>query len=442
MLTILKNSSLSLHEKISILASEHSFLIEGHSDTISQIAISPDHSLLATASLDKSLRVWDTQTKSQVRQYLEIQGGIYSILISASNKYLICGTGQKQVIVFDLRYKTQEVAFEGSNRIIWKLATTTDTKYIISASIESAITVWNFFKRIEACKLLGHTTGVTDLIVFQDKFLVSGGFDKHIIIWDLLYMEMKFKILAHTGYINEIKISDNGLIFSCSQDGSIKVWDLAQGIPIQSLNGHLEAVTSINLNANSQKLVSGSIDKTVRVWSLSTQASTLKFEGHEKPIIFVGFSKNDKFAVSGSSDCIKCWDIENKNLYANFFYSRIEFRKGIVADDHVIAGASDYSIKCWNLENKEERKYNGHLEYVSCLKVVGGFVITGGNDGSVRVWNIAQKKQVACLVGHVRFVNKIGVTQNLKYFVSGSKDRYYCIWKNPVYFDLEKYGYN
>jgi len=234
---------------------------------------------------------------------------------------------------------------------------------------------------------------VTDLVVFQDKFLVSGGFDKHIIIWDLLHMEMKFKILAHTGYINEIKISNNGLVFSCSQDASIKVWSLDQGTSIQSLNGHLEAVTSINLNSNSHKLVSGSIDKTVRVWSLSTQDPTIKFEGHEKPIIFVGFTQNDKFAVSGSSDCIKCWDIENKNLYANFFYTRIEFRKGIVADDYVVAGASDYSIKSWGLEGKEERKYNGHLEYVSCLKVIGGFAVTGGNDGSVRVGTLRKKNR-------------------------------------------------
>lgn len=432
MLNVLQDNTLSLHQKISTLASDHSFFIEGHSDTISQLAVSPDRSLIASGSLDKSLRVWDTQSKSQIREYLNIPGGIYSILISNSNKYLICGTGQKFVIVFDLRYKSQEVAFEGENRIVWKLATTTDTKYIISASTEKSITVWNFFKKKEASKLMGHKTGVTELTVFQDKFLISGGFDKHIIIWDLLYMEMKFRIPAHSGYINEIKISVNGFIFSCSQDSSIKIWDLAQGNLIDILCGHLEAVTCININLNSNKLVSGSADKTVRVWCLDTLNSSVKFEGHEKTVSFVGFSKGDKFVVSGSSDCVKCWDLENQNLHANFYHSRIEFRKGFVAEDWTVAGASDFSIRFWDIDKKEEKKYCGHLEYVSCLKVFGEFMVTGGNDGSVRFWKIAEKKQIACFVGHVRFVNKVSFTKNFKYIVSGSKDRYFCIWKNPV----------
>jgi WD40 repeat protein len=46
----------------------------------------------------------------------------------------------------------------------------------------------------------------------------------------------------------------------------VKVWDAATGQKTLSLKGHTDAVTSVALNPDGQRLASGSKENTIRVW--------------------------------------------------------------------------------------------------------------------------------------------------------------------------------
>jgi WD40 repeat protein len=50
------------HENISNIAVDSVFVLQGHSEAIVGLAWHPDKRTLASSSMDKTIRVWDTDT--------------------------------------------------------------------------------------------------------------------------------------------------------------------------------------------------------------------------------------------------------------------------------------------------------------------------------------------------------------------------------------------
>ena len=109
--------------------------------------------------------------------------------------------------------------------------------------------------------LEGHGGAVTSLVCGEDEkgapLLISGSRDKSIIKWQLHLDEPKEVV---------IKVDKEE-----GEDGQEKEnvqRKYIVGKPLRSLHGHNHFVSSLALNSDSTKLISGSWDKTIRLWIL------------------------------------------------------------------------------------------------------------------------------------------------------------------------------
>ena len=66
-----------------------------------------------------------------------------------------------------------------------------------------------------------------------------------------------------------IQAQGNRLI-SGSGDKTIRIWHLDTGYCAAVLAGHNDAVTCLTLDREDQRIVSGSLDRTIKVWNIAT----------------------------------------------------------------------------------------------------------------------------------------------------------------------------
>lgn len=125
-------------------------------------------------------------------------------------------------------------------------------KYFVSASTDCTLKVWNLRTILElesiladyrklrpdewgrllmAMSLTGHTGSVNDCAVSPDSaFIVSASSDRTLRVWDVRTGQSRYELRGHRRDVNGCAVSRDGrLIASVSTDQTIKVWATANG---------------------------------------------------------------------------------------------------------------------------------------------------------------------------------------------------------------------
>ncbi len=96
-------------------------MLEGHIDAICDITFSEDGKLLASASKDKTVKLWDIESKCEIATLEGHKDIVTSTAFSAYNKMLATGSSDLSVIVWDVSSRTKIVSFEGHEEGIHRI---------------------------------------------------------------------------------------------------------------------------------------------------------------------------------------------------------------------------------------------------------------------------------------------------------------------------------
>ncbi len=307
---------------------------QGHSDAITDFALSTNNKFLATSSEDKSIIIWDFKIEKEIKTLLGHTNKVSCIDISSDNNLIASGeTGKEQ-----------------------------DQKYVVK--------IWDIQSGKEI-KTIKADVGKIKMVKFinDNKSLIVGG-SFEIKYFDIETGSLMKDYIGNKDENLNITISNNRKFIAINTSNKILIWDINKREILKTIENTATNFTSIQLDFSGNNIVAGCQDNTIRIYNTISGEQIKEIANHRYPIISVALDNVNKYIASSDSksEAFKILDFTNgeelKNIDAH--KGRVGIIKFSTNNNYLLtSGSWDKTIKVWDINTGELQKtFTGIEKYI------------------------------------------------------------------------------
>jgi len=417
----------------------------GHSDDIRAIAFSPDGTLLATGSVDRTARLWDAATGAPFAVLDGHSNGVSAVAFSPDGKRVATASGgsfDSTARLWNVVAGSELHTLAGHTDKLVAIRFTSDGGRVVTASADRTARIWDVPTAREIAVLAGHAGPLTGLVVSADGGrIATSSTDGTARLWDAVSARELFVLKGHEKGVTSLALSPDGsLLVTGSEDTSGRLWNATTGGVRAVLQGHTGGITSVAFSPDGKRCVTGSSDKTARIWDADTGESIAVLQGHSTGITGVSFSPDGSRLVTvavgqwgAEEPTSRLWDVATAREIAAMTcnggtVNAVDFSQ----DGRQLAMTYYGSPVClWNgITGKEKKGLLGHSDsaYGLAFSPDGRRLVTGSADHTVRVWDVARGEELAVLRGHANHVMAVTFSPDGTRLATASDDHTARIW--------------
>jgi WD40 repeat protein len=408
--------------------------LRAHPTSVNSVAFSRDDKRLVSGSTDNTVKVWNTQSHSQIGDALKgHRGQVTSVAFNADGTRIVSGSIDGSVREWNTAEGLPIVAGQGEK--LRGVAFSPDGNQVASAGNDGTVKLWN---------------AGTGALIRQLGEPLEG-------------YENRIEALAYNP-------RDGSQLVTGSFDGAVTVWDITnpqRPPPLTTINlpgppppKELRGVKSVAFGPDGSRIVSGGFDSAIRLWDAHTRTpigvvSAQKLNDQKLPVPYqvwsVTFSPDGQTVVSGSgsdldfggeNSIIQLWNVaptlsakgdplqyepDKPNVYSLGFNSN---------GKRIVAGYDDGTAHVLDADTGEDASPQLTGDQNAVLSVAFAhkhdWIVTGGLAGTVRVWDtLTTPPSPTPLEGHHNWVMSVAFSPDDTRIVSGSADGSLHLWPAP-----------
>lgn len=412
-----------------------------HNSYITKISYNPAQTLLASASSDGTVKIWQPDNL-ELKATLKIEDektALKSMAWSSDGRYLATGSYNNNLMVWEVESKRLVLKQEAHTWTVSSLEWFNNNRQIVTVSPDTGTRVWSVEGKLLQ-ERVDHSPGVYSLAWHPDsKTLAVGAAEKKVKLWSLTNRKWERNLSENSSRINCVAWNSSGKYFaSGAYNGKIIVWTTADWQVLFEHNEHTRELTGLTFHPSKRQLASCSEDRTIIIYSIPDGTILRQIEIPSRPT-GITYSPDGKYlAVSvyqqgiqliatGSWEIVKTafentpndvkalafsptgqelafnlgdkssdiWAVESwqKNAALDGHTKKIVSLNWNIDNKLIASGSLDNNIGLWAKDRQgqwQPRWLHGHISEVRCVQFSpnGRMLATGDTEGVVRIWQV------------------------------------------------------
>ncbi|GAA2470905.1 hypothetical protein GCM10010406_03110 [Streptomyces thermolineatus] len=401
---------------------------------VESVSFSPDAARLATVGRDQVVRVWDVASGEPVQQ-LTGAGGIGRQVAWSPDGTRVAATFKDEVVrVWEADTGRLVRELRGHTGDVWGVAWAPDGSRLATASHDRTVIVWDAATGAVTTTLTGHTEFVEGIAWSPDgECLATGSGDCTARIWDARTGTLRLLLRGHTDYVWNPAFSPDGrLLATPSSDRTVRIVRTEDAKEVAVLRGHTDTVWTVVWSPSGTRLATASTDGTGRVWDLRPQgAESVLVQGHDGPVNQAVWSGDGTRLATASDDgTVRVWSARSGAPAGPVTTpgERVWSLAWAPHGDRLALSTADGLFRVLDGTGGTVFDVHGAPVEGCSWSPDARRIATGGHDGTVRVLSAVDGTELQKLTGHQDWVGRVAWSPSGGKLASCSDDRTCRLW--------------
>ena len=307
--------------------------LTGHKGPVREVAYAPDSSILASASWDMTVRLWNVgQSRPRpIGRPLRHTGEVYEVAFTPDGRTLATGNFEDMTRLYSVADPSRPRLLSrltGRTEWVYAVAFAPNGRTLATACFDGTVGLWdvaNPTRPRRLARLTDHTQEVDAVAFARDgRTLATGSYDGTVRLWDVANPTRPRRLARltdHTESVFAVAFAPNGrTLATAADDMTVRLWDVADRSrprPLARLTGHTGGVNAVAFAPDGRTVATAGSDNRVALWDVADRTRPrliTRLTGYAGSVYAVAFAPNGRTLATGDRDGnVILWDLAKLN---------------------------------------------------------------------------------------------------------------------------------